>query len=60
MKRKIKNMGNEVDKLARNTGFVKVNQFYVREENNVQVIESFVDNVAALSQSMMKTNMNST
>jgi hypothetical protein len=35
MKRKIKNMGNEVDKLARNTGFVKVNQFYVREENNV-------------------------
>lgn len=60
MKRKIKNMGNEVDKLARNTGFVKINQFYVREENNVQVIESFVDNVAALSQSMMKTNMNST
>lgn len=60
MKRKIKNMGNEVDKLARNTGFVKVNQFYVREENNVQVIESYVDNVAALSQSMMKTNMNST
>ena len=60
MKRKIKNMGNEVDKLARNTGFVKINQFYVREENNVQVIESYVDNVAALSQSMMKTNMNST
>ena len=60
MKRKIKNMGNEVDKIARNTGFVKVNQFYVREENNVQVIESFVDNVAALSQSIMKTNMNST
>lgn len=44
MKMRIKNKAEEIEKLASNTGSVRVNPFYLKEEQNVNDIESFVKN----------------
>lgn len=45
MKMHIKNKVNEIEKLARNRGAVKVNPFYLKEEENVNEVESFIKDV---------------
>jgi hypothetical protein len=44
MKMRIKNKAEEIEKLATNTGNVRINPFYLKEEQNVNDVESFVKN----------------
>jgi hypothetical protein len=45
MKMKIKNKVDEIEKLARKRGIIKVNPFYLKEEQNVNGVEAFIKDV---------------
>jgi hypothetical protein len=47
MKMKIKNKSNEIERIARLTGDIHVNPFYIKEEKNVDQIETFINCVTA-------------